>query len=102
MFSSRRLMQAVLLIVVPAMLLFRALGNAPGRAMAPGPHEARFNEWLARFRNPPREYTVVPFWFWNDELVEREIIRQIDEFEDHGVYGFTLHTRIGLPDSIGF
>ena len=58
--------------------------------------------WLVRFRNPPREYSVIPFWFWNDELDEKEILRQIDDFADHGVYGFVIHPRIGLPESIGF
>ncbi len=54
------------------------------------------------FVNPPREYSLIPFWFWNDDLTEAEIKRQIDDFEAHGVYGFVPHARIGLPESIGF
>lgn len=50
----------------------------------------------------PREFTLVPFWFWNDELDEREILRQIADFEAHGVYGFVIHPRIGLPWSCGW
>jgi hypothetical protein len=39
----------------------------------------------------------MPFWFWNDTLREDEIVRQIADFEAHGVYGFVIHPRIGLP-----
>ncbi len=54
------------------------------------------------FRDPPKEFSVMPFWFWNDELKEAEIIRQIADFESHGVYGFVIHARIGLPEDIGW
>jgi len=54
------------------------------------------------FADPPREYSLIPFWFLNDDLSEDELRRQIDAFEAHGVYGFIPHARIGLPESIGF
>jgi hypothetical protein len=50
--------------------------------------------------NPPREFSLMPFWFWNDTLKDEEIIRQIADFEEHGVYGFVIHPRIGLPENI--
>jgi len=50
------------------------------------------------FRDPPKEFSVMPFWFWNDTLKEEELIKQISDFEAHGVYGFVIHPRIGLPD----
>jgi hypothetical protein len=52
---------------------------------------------LTQFLQPPREFSVLPFWFWNDELTEAELLRQIADFEDHGVYGFVIHPRVGLP-----
>lgn len=54
------------------------------------------------FTDPPREFSVMPFWFWNDTLKNEEIIRQIADFEAHGVYGFVIHPRIGLPETIGW
>jgi hypothetical protein len=60
------------------------------------------DSFLEALRDAPREYTLIPFWFWNDALDEREIIRQMDDFADHGVYGVVLHPRLGLPRSIGF
>jgi hypothetical protein len=52
------------------------------------------------FIDPPREFSVMPFWFWNDTLKDEEIVRQIADFEAHGVYGFVIHPRIGLPDDV--
>jgi hypothetical protein len=54
------------------------------------------------FADPPKEFSVMPFWFWNDTLKDAEIIRQVADFEAHGVYGFVIHPRIGLPESIGW
>ena len=52
--------------------------------------------------DPPREFSLAPFWFWNDDLDEAEIVRQIADFESHGVYGFVIHPRVGLPRDIGW
>ena len=52
--------------------------------------------------DPPREYSLAPFWFWNDDLDEVELLRQIADFESHGVYGFVIHPRVGLPRDIGW
>ena len=52
------------------------------------------------FINPPSEFSVMPFWFWNDTLKDDEIVRQIADFEAHGVYGFVIHPRIGLPENV--
>ena len=58
------------------------------------------NKIPEEFIDPPREFSIMPFWFWNDTLKDDEIIRQIADFEDHGVYGFVIHPRIGLPDNV--
>jgi hypothetical protein len=55
-------------------------------------------EWL----NPPSEFSQAPFWFWNDELSEQELLRQMDDFRAHGVSAFVIHPRAGLPKSIGW
>ena len=49
-----------------------------------------------------KEFTPIPFWFWNDELSENEILRQMKEMKDKGVDGFVIHPRKGLPSSIGY
>jgi hypothetical protein len=57
---------------------------------------------LGEFKDPPREFSVMPFWFWNDDLKDDELIRQIADFEAHGVYGFVIHPRLGLPANTGW
>ncbi|WP_099466829.1 glycosylhydrolase-like jelly roll fold domain-containing protein [Konateibacter massiliensis] len=54
------------------------------------------------FLNTQKEYTPIPFWFWNDELTEKEIIRQIHDFHEKGVDGFVIHPRIGIPEEIEY
>ena len=49
-----------------------------------------------------REFSQAPFWFWNDELNEEEISRQLDEFQAHGVHAFVIHPRAGLPESLSW
>ncbi|MCS7462627.1 glycosyl hydrolase [Paenibacillus doosanensis] len=55
-----------------------------------------------QFLHPSDEFTPIPFWFWNDELTESEIVRQIADFADKGVMGFVIHPRIGIPESIPY
>ncbi|MBN1641747.1 MAG: hypothetical protein JXA09_10970 [Anaerolineae bacterium] len=56
----------------------------------------------ATILDPGREYSLIPFWFWNDDLSEQELARQIADMERHGVYGFVIHPRVGLPREIGW
>lgn len=56
----------------------------------------------AEFIDPPREFSLVPFWFWNDELAADEIRRQIADFQAHGVQAFVIHPRVGLPRHQGW
>ena len=51
---------------------------------------------------PPEAFSLAPFWFWNDDLSEAEILRQLDEFQAHGVDAFVLHPRVGLPRHLGW
>lgn len=56
----------------------------------------------SEFIAPPREFTLIPFWFWNDELTEVELLRQIADFQAHGVHAFVIHPRVGLPRHQGW
>lgn len=54
------------------------------------------------FADPPRAFGIFPFWFWNDDLDERELIRQIHEFHAKGFGGFLIHPRVGLSHRVGY
>lgn len=41
-------------------------------------------------------YGPVPFWFWNDKLDRRELLRQVRLTRDGGVRNFIVHARWGL------
>lgn len=51
---------------------------------------------LSNFRNPPREYGILPFWFLNGELDLDEMRYQLKEFREKGMPGIILHGRFGL------
>jgi hypothetical protein len=54
------------------------------------------------FVDPPREFGIIPFWFWNDDLEEAELIRQLREFHVAGFGGVMPHARIGLSHRVGY
>lgn len=39
---------------------------------------------------------IQPFWFWNGDMKEEEIVRQIIEMKNQGVPGFLIHPRQGM------
>ncbi len=48
------------------------------------------------FTTPPMEMGILPFWFWNGELKDKELEWQMKEYKDKGVEGVILHGRFGL------
>ncbi|HHX72339.1 MAG TPA: hypothetical protein GX701_05360 [Clostridiales bacterium] len=42
------------------------------------------------------QFGIQPFWFWNGDMNDDEICRQIREMHDKGVRGFFIHPRQGL------
>ncbi len=50
----------------------------------------------ARFRGMPKDYSMRPFWHWNDDLREEEIARQLDEFKRQHEFEPMISTGVGL------
>ncbi|MDP6595766.1 MAG: hypothetical protein QGI86_07795 [Candidatus Poribacteria bacterium] len=61
-----------------------------------------FMHLFNQYEDESREFSQAPFWFWNDELSEGEISRQLDEFQAHGIHAFVIHPRAGLPQSLAW
>lgn len=59
-------------------------------------------ELAADWQQPPVEFSLAPFWFWNDDLDENELSQQLDAFQSHGVDAFVLHPRLGLPEHLAW
>ena len=49
-----------------------------------------------QFAHPASEFRLAPFWFWNHDLSDEELIWQIREMKRKGVGGFVMHPRHGL------
>jgi hypothetical protein len=96
---DRRKFLGVLGGALPTVALSAASLDAERRSVTTTSDRGAF---LREWANPPREFSQAPFWFWNDRLSEDEIIRQMADFRDHGVYGFVIHPRAGLPRSIAW
>ena len=52
-------------------------------------------ELQSNFDNPPNWYRPAPFWFWNHDLKEDEIRRQVRLMHEGGIGGFFMHARYG-------
>lgn len=39
-----------------------------------------------KIKNPDREFGPIPFWFLNDAFEDDEIIRQLEDFNQKGVW----------------
>lgn len=52
-------------------------------------------DWLKEFENPSVFYRVKPFWFWNGDITEEGIEKQIKEMYEKGIGGFYLSPRQG-------
>ena len=52
------------------------------------------------FKNPPIEMGILPFWFWNGEMDEKEMEWQLKEYKSKGICGTFIHGRFG--ESIGY
>ena len=48
------------------------------------------------FSSPPREFRPVPMWFWNGDIEEGEIRRQVRALAEGGLGGFQIAARTGL------
>ena len=54
------------------------------------------NTLASQFRCPGAAYRGKPFWSWNGELNQEELIRQIHVMQEMGLGGFFMHSRTGL------
>lgn len=53
---------------------------------------------VERLNGELKGYQGMPFWSWNNELDEHELVRQIEDMKRAGLGGFVMHARTGLKD----
>lgn len=49
-----------------------------------------------QFLNPDQTFRGKPFWSWNGDLKEEELLDQVDVMQQMGFGGFFIHSRLGL------
>ena len=54
------------------------------------------SQLLTHFVSPGPEYRGKPFWSWNGQLDQDELLRQARLLKDMGMGGFFMHSRTGL------
>ena len=81
-----------------------AVPSLSTQASAGGPPHPERDAQAARtaFADPAREFGLMGFWFWNDDLTDHEIVRQIQEMHAKGLGGFVIHPRTGLSRRVGY
>ena len=57
--------------------------------------EQKYENLETLFKDPPNEFRMMPFWFWNHEMIEKEVVRQIQDHHEHGIGGEFIHPRHG-------
>ena len=55
-----------------------------------------FEQFDKGFQSPGSEYRGKPFWSWNGELDEKELLFQVNVMQEMGFGGFFMHSRVGL------
>lgn len=55
-----------------------------------------------KFKNPSREFGIMPFWFWNGEMSYEEMEYQLREYYAKGIPGLFIHARFGINDYVPY
>ena len=55
-----------------------------------------FNELKDILNVEHKEYQSIPFWSWNSNIEEEELVKQIVDMKSVGIGGFIMHARTGL------
>ena len=53
-------------------------------------------ELFSTFSSPGVEWRGKPFWSWNGELRQEELVRQVEVMKEMGLGGYFMHSRAGL------
>lgn len=81
-------------VVAPAIIALAQPGDVDWDSPTGGLDETAF-------AHPPSTSRPHAFWFWNGDLTEAELERQLEDMADNGVEEFFIHPRQGLGGEIG-
>ena len=58
--------------------------------------------FLQEILHPGKEFSPIPFWFFNDAFDEEKVRVQLADYVEKGVNGLVLHPRIGVPKEMPY
>lgn len=58
--------------------------------------------FLQEILHPGKEFSPIPFWFFNDAFDEEKVRKQLADYVEKGVNGLVLHPRIGVPKEMPY
>jgi len=58
--------------------------------------------FLQEILHPGKEFSPIPFWFFNDAFEEEKVRKQLTDYVEKGVNGLVLHPRIGVPKEMPY
>lgn len=58
--------------------------------------------FLQEILQPGKEFSPIPFWFFNDAFDEEKVRKQLADYVEKGVNGLVLHPRIGVPKEMPY
>ncbi len=64
--------------------------------------ETKSKRFIQELKQPNKEFTPIPFWFFNDAPDREKIEAQLKDYVDKGVHGIVLHPRIGVPKELPY
>ena len=85
-----------LISLIPVGNRFSATPPEVRASLGSGGGQAQGGGLYAGFLDPPRDYSTMPFWFWNGKMEGPKIQDEIRRMVDQHVYGAFLHARDGL------
>ena len=85
-----------LISLLPVGKRFSATRPEVRASLNSGGGQAQRGDLYAGFLDPPRDYSTMPFWFWNGKMEGPKIQEEIRRMVDQHVYGAFLHARDGL------
>jgi len=85
-----------LISYLPVGRRFSAAGPEVRKTLESGGGQAQGGDLYSGFLDPAREYSTMPFWFWNGKMEGPKIQEEIRRMVDQHVYGAFLHARDGL------
>jgi len=77
------------------LLVIFSFSLATNHAQAGGPPQGA-DPLYSGFLDPPRDYSPMPFWFWNGKMEGPKIQEEIRNMVDQHVYGACLHASDSL------